>query len=178
MTCAEIEDQILDYTENELSPAERLAVETHLAHCAACRGFARQLRQLDAALAAGIKAPALSAGFERLLQARIQALPAPWSAAQREERIRRLQAEFETGQARIQRGLFAWNSLREHLTWPALALLAGGLAWRFTLSLTVHLHSQSLGGLDASLLPWLAAGAVILTVGLSGALQRPGRFRG
>jgi anti-sigma factor RsiW len=178
MSCAEIENQILDYLENKLPPAQCVAVETHLADCAYCRTFARQLRQLDAALAAGIKTPALSSGFDRRLQARIQALPAPWSEAQCAERKRRLQAEFEAGRARIEHGLFAWNSLREHLTWPVLAVLAGGLAWRFTLALTVHLRSQSLGGLDASLLPWLAAGAVVLTVGLAGTFPRPWRFLG
>ena len=178
MTCAEIENQLLDYQENQLPPVQHAAVETHLAACPACLQFARQLRQLDAALVAGVKAPILTPGFDRRLQARIQALPAPWSEAQRDECKRRLQAEYEAGRARIERSLFAWNSLRAHLTWPVLAVLAGGLTWRFTQALTVHLPVHPPGVLDPHLLAWLAAGAVTLTVGLAEAFPRPGRFPG
>lgn len=65
MSCQEIENKILDYQENHLSPAQREEVETHLAGCAGCRAFARQLQQLDAALSASVKVPPLSADFNR-----------------------------------------------------------------------------------------------------------------
>jgi hypothetical protein len=172
MSCEEIENRILDYQENQLSPAQRVEVETHFAGCAGCRMFARQLQQLDAALSARVKVPALSAGFGRRLQERMQVAPAVLSEAQRTERKRQLQAEFEAGRARIVRGSFGLDKLVKQWTWPALAILAGWLAWRLTLPLTVHLKAQSLGGLDPNLLPWLAASAVFLTVVLAEAFPR------
>ena len=178
MSCEEIENRILESQENQLSLAQRVEVETHLAGCAGCRTFARQLEQLEAALSAGVKAPALSAEFDRRLQERIQVAPAALSEAQRAERERQLQAEFEAGQARIERGLFALDSLMKHLAWPALAILAGWLTWHFTLPLTVRLNAQSLGGVDPNLLPWLAAGAVFLTVNLAKAFPRPWKSLG
>ncbi len=176
MSCEEIENKILDYQEHQLSLAQRVEVETHLAGCAACQMFARQLQQLDTALSASIKVPALSAEFVRRLQERIQVAPAALSEAQRAERERQLQSEFEAGQARIKRGSFALDSLLKHLTWPALAILAGWLTWHFTLPLTVHLNAQSLGGLDPTLLAWLAASAVFLTVGLAETFPRQWKF--
>jgi anti-sigma factor RsiW len=164
MLCQEIENRILDYQENRLPPAEREEVETHLAGCAGCRIFARQLQQLDAALSASVKVPALSAGFDQRLREQIQAASAVLSEAQRAERKRQLQAEFEAGIARIVRGTFALGSLRNHLTWPVLAAVAAWLIWRFTPQLTAHLSAQSLGGLDPNLLPWLAVSAVLLAV--------------
>jgi len=178
MSCEEIENKILDYQENQLPLDQRVEVETHLAGCAGCRIFARQLQQLDAALSARVKVPALSAEFDRRLQERIQVAPAALSEAQRAERKRQLQAEFEAGQVRIERGSFAWDSLMKHLAWPALAILASWLTWHFTLPLTVHLNAQSLDGLDPTLLPWLAASAVFLTVSLAEALPRQRKFPG
>ena len=178
MSCEEIENKILEYQENQLSPAQRVEVETHLAGCAGCRIFARQLQRLDAALSASVKVPALSAEFDRQLQERIQVAPAALSEAQRVERERQLQAEFEAGQTRIRRELFALDSLLRHLTWPALAILAGWLTWHFTLPLTVHLNAQSLGGLDPNLIPWLAASAVLLSVGLAEVFPRQWKFLG
>jgi Putative zinc-finger len=178
MSCEEIENKILEYQENQLSFAQRVEVETHLAGCAGCRIFARQLQQLDAALSASIKVPALSAEFDRRLQERIQVAPAALSEAQRDERERQLQAEFEAGQARIEQGSFALDRLLKHLAWPALAILAGWLTSHFTLPLTVHLTAQSLGGLDPNLLPWLAASAVFLTVGLAESFPRQWKILG
>ncbi len=172
MSCEEIENRILDYQENQLSPAQREEVATHLAGCADCRTFARQLQQRDATLSAGVKVPALSAHFDRRLRERIQATPAALSEAERAERKRQLQAEFEAGMARICRGSFALGNLLNHLTWPALGAVAGWLAWRFTLPLTVHLNAQSPGDLAPNLLPWLAASAVFLAVCLPEAFPR------
>jgi anti-sigma factor RsiW len=172
MSCEEIENRILDYQENQLPPEQRQEVEIHLAGCAACRQFARQLQQLDAALLAGVKMPVLSAGFDRRLQERIQTAPSVLSEAQRVERKRQLQAEFEAGMARIRRGSFALGNLLGHLAGPALAIMAGWLAWRLTPPLTAHLTAKSLAGLDPTLLPWLAAGAVFLIICLPEAFLR------
>jgi anti-sigma factor RsiW len=178
MSCEEIENQILDYQENQLSARQRMEVEGHLAACAGCRTFARQLQQLDAALTTGVKVPALSTEFDRQLQKRIQVAPVALSEAQRTERKRQLQAEFEAGQARIGRGLFAPGSLAKHLAWPVLAILSGWLAWRFSLPLTSHLDARSLGGLDPNLLPWLVASAVFLMVSLTEIFPRRRIFLG
>jgi anti-sigma factor RsiW len=162
MSCEEIENQILDYQDNQLSPARRQDVETHLAGCAGCRTFARQLSQLVATLSARVKVPALSLEFDPRLQARIQAAPTPLPEAQRAERKRQLQAEFEAGRVQINRQSFALGSLGKHLTWPVLAILSGWLAWRVTL--LAHVSAQSLRGLNPNLLPLLIASAVFLTV--------------
>jgi anti-sigma factor RsiW len=176
MSCQEIENRILDYQENQLSPAQRAEVETHLGGCAHCRTLARQFEQLDAALSASVKAPALSADFDQRLWQRVQAAPAALTEAQRAERKRQLQAEFEAGLARIGRGSFALESLLRNLTWPALAMVAGWLAWRLTLALTAHLDVQGLGALAPSLLPWLAVSAVFLALGLAQAFPRTAKF--
>jgi len=178
MSCEKIENRIVDYLENQLSPAQREEVATHLAGCPGCRKFARQLQELDATLAASVKVPALSADFDRRLRERIQAVPATFSEAERAERKRQIQAEFEAGQARIKRGSFALDSLLKHLTRPALAILAGWLTWHLTQPLTVHLNAQSLRGLDPNLLSWLAASAIVLTVGLAGNFPRQWKFLG
>lgn len=176
MSCEKFENSILDYQENQLSPGQRQEMESHLAGCAGCRIFARQLQQLDKALSATVKVRALSAGFDRRLQKRIHAAPAVLSAAQRAERKEQFQVEFETGLARIGRGSFAVGGLMKHLTWPALAVAAGWLVWRITLQLTAHLNAQSLGGLDPHLLPWLVASIVCLGVGLAEVFPRQWKF--
>src|SRR5947209_7460068 len=48
MPCAPFEDQLVDYT--ELAPAERCAVDAHLAGCADCREYLERLVQLETGL--------------------------------------------------------------------------------------------------------------------------------
>jgi anti-sigma factor RsiW len=172
MSCEEIENRILDYRDNQLPPAQRQEVETHLASCAHCRTFARQLQRLDAALSSGVKAPALSADFDRQLRERIEAAPAALSEAQRAQRKRQLQAEFEAGMARIGRGGFALGGFLNHLAWPALAAAAGAVVWLLTSLWAAHINPQSLGGFPPNALPWLAASTVFLVVGLAEAFPR------
>ncbi len=164
MTCQEFEISILNYQEHQLSPAEQKEVENHIANCAGCRTFARQLQKLDAALVAEVRVPALSAGFDQRLRARIHVAPAALSEAQRAERKRQLQAEFQTGMARIGRSSFALGSLLDHLGWPILAVIVASFAWLLTSQLTAHLSAQSLDGLAPNLLSWLVASAVFLVV--------------
>jgi anti-sigma factor RsiW len=182
MSCEAIENQILDYQENQLSPAQREALEIHLATCAGCRAFARQLQQLDTAFSARMIIPVLSADFDHRLRERIRAmptaLPTVLSEAQRAERKRQLQDEFETGIARIRRGSFAMGSVLKHLFWPALASVTGWLVWCLASQMTTHLNAQSLGGLTPDLLPWLAASAAFLAIGLAGPFRRQFHFPG
>jgi anti-sigma factor RsiW len=160
------EEIILDYQDNLLSPAQRQEVENHLAACSQCRTFARQLLQIDAALSVAVKVPELSANFERRLRERIQGAPAALPEAQRAERKRQLQAEFEAGIARIGRGSFALGNLLAYLAWPALATIAGGLAWLFTSQWMGHVKAQNLAGIAPNVVPWLAVSAVFLALGL------------
>lgn len=177
MLCEEIENEILDCQENRLSPARREEVETHLAGCASCRTFARRLQQLDVKLSGRIKIPALSADFDRRLRERIQATSASMSEAKRAERKRQLQAEFEAGMTRIARGSFEPGRLLEHLTRAAFAAVVGWLAWHFTAQLMAHFNAaQSVGALIPNLVPWLAASAVFLAVGLIEAFSRQSKF--
>jgi anti-sigma factor RsiW len=178
MSCQEIESLILDYQENQLTPARWQAVETHLAGCAGCQAFARHLQQLDAALSRGVKVPALSADFDRRLWERIQSAPAALSEAQRAERKRQLQAEFDAGMAQLVRGSFAWHSFLRHLTLPLLAAVAGCLAWWLTPQLAALLKGSGPGGLGQNLLAWLVASAVFLAIGLAGAFPRPWKTLG
>jgi len=178
MSCQEIENTILDYQDNQLSPARRQAVETHLARCAGCQAFVRHLQRLDAALSRGFKAPALSADFDRRLWERIQTAPPALSADQRAERKRQMQAEFDAGMARLVRGSFAWHSLLDHLTLPVLAAVAGCVAWRFTPQMRALLKVPSLGDLGQNLLSWLMVGAIFLAIGLAGAFPRPWKTPG
>ncbi len=178
MSCNEIESRILDYQENQLSPAQREQVETHLAGCANCRTFARRLQELDATLSTAVKVPVLSSGFDRQLWERLEAAPAAWSEAQRAARKRQLEVEFEAGAAQIARRSFALGNLLNHLMWPVVAIVAGWVAWRLTAGLTAHLNPEVLDGLAPTLLPWLAASAVFLGVGLAEAFPRQRRFLG
>jgi anti-sigma factor RsiW len=178
MSCEDIENKILDYQENQLSPAQRKAVEIHLAGCADCRTFARQLQQLDTAFSARMIIPALSTDFNRRLQERIQAIPTGLSEAQRAERKRQLQDEYEAGIARIRRGSFRMGSVLKYLLWPALAVAAGWLVWCLTSQMTAHFNARSLGGLNPDLLPWLAASAAFLAIALAGPFPRQWKFPG
>jgi anti-sigma factor RsiW len=174
----EIENRILDYRENLLSPAQRQEVENHLAGCAACRIFAQQLHQLDAALLAAVKVPGLSADFDRRLRERIEGEPVVLPEAQRAERKRQLQAEFGAGMARIGRGSFALGNLLTHLIWPVVATGTGWIVWLLTSQMTSHLRAQNLAGIAPNVVPWLAASAVFLAVGVVEVFRGNGNFMG
>ncbi len=178
MSCEEFENKILDYQENQLSPAQRQEAENHLSGCADCRICVRLFKQLDAVLSDGVKVPTLSADFDRRLRERIQVTPMALSEAERAERRRQLHAEFETGMARIGRGYFSLGSMLNHLIWPALVNVVAWLVWLFISLLTTHLSTRSWRGLDPHLLPWLAISAVFLLVGMAEAFPRQRKFPG
>jgi anti-sigma factor RsiW len=172
MLCKEIENKILDYQENRLSPVQREDVKNHLAVCATCQAFAQQLQLLDAALLAKVKAPVLPANFNCQVWERTQAEPMVLSESQRVLRKRELQAEFEAGKAKIRQGSFGLGSLWSHLARPAMAAVAGWFAWIFASQLIVHLNAQGLSGLAISEMLWLAASTVFLVVSLTEAFPR------
>src|ERR1035438_366310 len=102
MACEEFENQIADYVENQLPPADRSRIATDLAGCADCHAFAQRLEQLDAKLARALKAPVLPASFRTSLQQRIQ-MTIVLSEAQRAELKHQLQADYEADLARLNR---------------------------------------------------------------------------
>src|SRR5450432_3263380 len=126
MACEEFENQISDYLENQLPPADRARVAAHLAGCADCRAFAQQLEQLDAQLLRAVKTRALSADFKARLQQRVQ-MTVVLSEAERAERKRQLQAEYEAGLARLNRFTLPPRKLLEVLGYAGMFALAGWL---------------------------------------------------
>ena len=172
MTCEEFENQIPDYLENQLLPADRARVAAHLAGCANCRAFARQLEQLDAELLRKVKAPALPASFKVRLQQRIQTETVVLPEAQRAERKRQLQAEYEAGLARLNRFPLPPGKLLEGLGYAGVIALAGGLAWLFLPRLANLLAGSAVSGLNQSLLLSLVASAIFVAIGLAVAFPR------
>jgi anti-sigma factor RsiW len=172
MACDEFEILILEYLENQLSPAERSAVETHLASCANCQAFARQLNQLNAALTRGIKSPKLSPEFNARLQQRIQTEGVLLSEAQHAERKRQLQAEFEADLAQLRRKWLSSTSLIDILCYGALAATMVWLILAFAPTWTTLVAQHGPGNLDQNLWFFLLISAVFLSFGLSVAFPR------
>jgi hypothetical protein len=178
VTCPEIEIRIPDYQEHRLSAADRKDVEAHLAGCANCRVFDRQLRDLDAALATRLSVAELSPGFDRQVMARIRCGLGALTPAQRAERKKQIQEEFEMGVDRILKGSFGLPCVLDHLAWPVAAVVAGWLAWQFTTGMTAHFTAKSLGGVSPAVLPWLVASATFLALCLGQAFPRQRTFLG
>jgi predicted anti-sigma-YlaC factor YlaD len=61
MSCAPFEDLLLDYT--ELAPAERCAVDAHLAGCVDCREYLDTLARLETGLSQLYAGAQVSAAF-------------------------------------------------------------------------------------------------------------------
>lgn len=171
MPCEEFENRISDYLENQLPAADRARVAAHLADCANCRAFARQLEQLDAQLSRTVKAPTLPASFKTRLQERIQTTVV-LSEAQRAERKRQLQAEYEAGLARLNRFSLPPRKLLEGLGYAGVIALASGLAWLFLPHLANLLAGPRLSSSNQSLLLSLVASAFFVALGLAEAFPR------
>jgi anti-sigma factor RsiW len=68
--CAELAELLSALADGELPEADRGRVEAHLRDCAECRALAERLRRLDAAVAAGLNPPTVSAErWDRMLDA-------------------------------------------------------------------------------------------------------------
>ncbi|HLJ23578.1 MAG TPA: zf-HC2 domain-containing protein [Candidatus Acidoferrales bacterium] len=72
--CAAIEGQLVQYLDGRARPAERHAVEAHLAACAACRSRAEEFRSLWSVMD-DLPAISPSPAFDASLRARIAAEP-------------------------------------------------------------------------------------------------------
>jgi anti-sigma factor RsiW len=167
MACEVFEIRILEYVENTLPLVERAAIENHLADCAACQAFARDLRQIDAALTSGIKVPGMSAEFNRRLWQRIQTGMPRLSDAQRRERKQELQTEFEAGRSRLRKRMFEFDSLLDFLTYAALGGLAGWIAVELAPPLAVALTGLVSQSFSQTMLVSGIAGGLGLFFGLS-----------
>ena len=74
--CTGMENKLVEYLDGRAKPAERHAVEEHLAGCAECRVRAEEFRMLWNALD-DLPALSPSPAFDASLRARIAAEPAP-----------------------------------------------------------------------------------------------------
>ena len=175
MTCNEFENRFLAGQEDAMSANERAAGEQHFAACSACQTLARQLQELDTALTRTVRVPVFPARFNQRLAERIQAATTVLPEAQRLERKRQLQAEYETGLEELQRSFLRLTGSQEGLGYVALAALMGGLAWQFTPRLIAFLAARGLTGANQTLLLAAAAGALFLAMGLTVALRQTPR---
>ena len=73
--CAGMEDKLVEYLDGRAKPAERHAVEDHLAGCSGCRNRAEEFRALWSALE-DLPVISPSPAFDASLRARIAAEPA------------------------------------------------------------------------------------------------------
>jgi anti-sigma factor RsiW len=76
MRCTGMENKLIEYLDGRAKPAERHAVEEHLAACASCRTRAEEFRMVWDALD-DLPALSPSPAFDASLRARIAAEPAP-----------------------------------------------------------------------------------------------------
>ena len=162
MACEAFEQRIHDFVENQLTAPDRAVVEAHLAECIGCQALARQFRQLDRALSRQVKAPALSAGFDTRLRQRIQAGATRLSDAQRAERKRQLQGEYQANLARLHWWQTDWAGVLNILGFAVLAGLAGWVLWHELPGLTDFLnpHATSAPGTNGT--TWLLTGSTLL----------------
>jgi anti-sigma factor RsiW len=74
-SCAGMEDNLIEYLDGRAKPAERRAVEDHLAGCSGCRNRAEEFRALWSALD-DLPVISPSPAFDASLRARIASVPA------------------------------------------------------------------------------------------------------
>ncbi len=168
MVCPQFEERILSL--DQLPPAGRDAVETHLAACPGCSDFARQWQGLDALLARRLRAPRLSAAFDPRLRQRIRALSAPLSEPQRAERKRHMEAEFASALPR-----WRWLPANPHariqlLAWAVLVVWALFMAGRFLPRGADIIGALGVGPSLQTILLGSVLGALFLPLGLLPAL--------
>jgi len=76
MRCASMQEKLIEYLDGRAKPAERRAVEEHLASCASCRTRAEEFRMVSDALD-DLPVLSPSPAFDASLRARISIEPAP-----------------------------------------------------------------------------------------------------
>ena len=72
MTCAEVEEHLLEAVDGPLPDEVRAAVDAHAGGCAACAAFAVRLRQIDVDLAAALPSPPAPPAIAREVRTRIR----------------------------------------------------------------------------------------------------------
>jgi hypothetical protein len=75
--CADYEHDLVELREGSLGPERARVIRLHVESCPRCRAWQADFATIDAGLAAAIPRAALSADFERRLQARIATLAQP-----------------------------------------------------------------------------------------------------
>lgn len=168
MACEAFEQPILAYVDNQLPPAEHARVAAHLAGCAVCRTFARQLEQLDTQLARTLKPPTLSPAFNARLQQRIQSTRV-LGEVERLERKRQLQVEYETGLARLSPFHLPRRRLLPMFRLVTMIASVGWLSWQFLPQFVNLLGRLFQTGLNQNLAIAFAVSAIFVALGLAAA---------
>jgi predicted anti-sigma-YlaC factor YlaD len=162
MACAGFEKLIAAYVEGDLTGQSLQRAEEHLAQCVECRAFSQQLRQLDLALARGLKAPALSADFEARLWQRIEQETEAegLAAAEREERRQQLEAEYAAQAAKLRKRCSVYLGVLDGAGYAVAALVAAYLVLN---GLNWGIAGGSSTGLSAAQMTGAAAVAGVLS---------------
>ena len=132
-------DRLQDWLDGDLTAADAVALQAHLADCAMCRARAAELRELDFNLASAAPHLALDAAFDAKLFAQIDAI----DETQRAEARRRVEQELQQNLQALARG---WRRALLFIVPGAVAglALAFGLAsWLSDASVMQQLVSES-----------------------------------
>jgi anti-sigma factor RsiW len=119
--CEEYEFDLVEFVDGTLPTALHAAVQRHLATCARCRAFERQVRAVDESLAAAIPRARLSAEFDERLEARIARLERSRDAGSARALAER---EYDGAMTALRRGL-AWRTALDVI---GAAAVVGGIA--------------------------------------------------
>jgi hypothetical protein len=168
MTCQDLERRLADSIENQLAASADSEIEAHLAECESCRQFSGHIGELDGLLSRQLKVPVLPEGFEERVRLRIRTRTTPLSEADRAERKRSLQREFEQrmawlGSTPLNATSFVTTSLLTGLAYAALATAAGLLVWFFIPVTAEWLGHHGLGGANR-LFPLVIIAASVLSL--------------
>ena len=113
----EWQERLQDWIDGDLDLAHRIAVDEHLANCAACRAHLSALRSLDAALTVGVVTQTLDVTFDRRV---VDGLSAASETARVAARLR-LEREWRDQQTALSH---QWHDVWKSLTLNALAATA------------------------------------------------------
>ncbi|MGH2399098.1 MAG: DUF4349 domain-containing protein, partial [bacterium] len=123
MTRNHVTELLSAYIDEQVSPAERSRIETHLGHCAQCRGHLESLRG-SVALVRGLDPVPAPAGFQEAVRARI----GETTVSRRAVALPRLVLSWKTAgvaAAALLIGIFAVNLVREMQPTAPVAMREG-----------------------------------------------------
>ena len=165
--CADYETDLVEYTDGSLEPPRHEAVARHLAGCPRCHAWQAEFANLDARLAAALPRPAVSPGFTRRLQQRLES-PAP--AARRDELRAAVDRECRAELEALRRATRT-RALLDAVA--SVALTLGVLAAARSMIVSAGGLQSVLGGLEVQLVFGGLAGAVAVAA-LGWSLARGG----